>query len=86
MKTISYDVDQEKLVATMDAVIVDHAPVVITRSGALPVVMLSLEDYESMEETAYLMSNPANACRLLESIQALERGQGIVREAALLGL
>jgi antitoxin YefM len=45
--------------------------------------MLSMEDYESLEETAYLMRSPANAQRLLEAIHALETGQGTVRHIDL---
>lgn len=84
METISYTAAREKLAATMDKVVADHAPVIITRAGSPSVVMLSLDDYESMEETAYLMSSPANAQRLIESIRALESGQGITRDAATL--
>ena len=81
MRTISYTAARETLAATMDEVVADHVPVIITRSGSSSVVMLSLNDYESMEETAYLLSNPANAHRLMESIRALEAGHGVVREA-----
>ncbi len=84
METISYTAAREKLAATMDRVVADHAPVVITRSGSPSVVMLSLDDYESMEKTAYLMSSPANAQRLVESIRAPEGGSGINRDTATL--
>lgn len=85
METISYTAVREKLAATMDKVCEDHAPVTITRNGSQSVVMVSLDDWEAMEETAYLLSSPANAQRLLESIQSLENGQGIARDAALIG-
>ncbi|MCU0776881.1 MAG: apolipoprotein N-acyltransferase [Akkermansiaceae bacterium] len=58
----------------------DNAPVIITRNRDQSVVMLSLEDFESLEETAYLMRGPANAKRLLEAIHALENGRGVVRD------
>ena len=58
----------------------DHDPVIITRKRESPVVMLSLEDYQSMEETAYLLRSPANARHLLESIAELEAGKGTERE------
>ena len=54
--------------------------VVITRSGHDPVVIVSLEDYESLKETAYLLRSPANARRLLDSIDRLEGGQGVERD------
>lgn len=61
----------------------DHTPVIITRNRDQSVVMLSLEDYESLEETACLMRSPANAKRLLEAIHALESGKGVVRDIDL---
>ena len=87
METISYTDARAQLAATMDKVIQDHAPVVITRHGSQACVLVSLDDWESMEETAYLMSSPANAARLNEAIRALESGQGVVTRdsAALLG-
>jgi antitoxin YefM len=75
---IEHDVARENLASTMDQVCADHSPIVITRCER-SVVMLSLEDYESLEETAYLMRSPANARRLLESMHALEAGNGLVR-------
>ncbi|KIF67867.1 prevent-host-death protein [Streptomyces sp. AcH 505] len=53
---------------------------VITRAGHEPVVIVSLEDYESLKETAYMLRSPANARRLLASIEELENGGGTVRE------
>jgi antitoxin YefM len=77
METISYTSAREQLAATMEKVCADHAPVIITRNGSQAVVMLSLDDFESMEETAYLLSSPANAQRLHESIRALESAPGL---------
>ena len=83
MNAISYTAARENLASTMDRVCTDHTPVIITRNRDQSVVMLSLEDYESLEETAYLMRSPANAKRLLESIHALESGKGVVRDIDL---
>jgi antitoxin YefM len=83
MKAITYTAARENLASTMDQVCADHAPVIITRNRDQSVVMLSLEDFESLEETAYLMRSPANAKRLLEAIHALESGQGVVRDIDL---
>jgi len=58
----------------------DHAPVIITRKAAQPVVMMSLEDFEALEETAYLLRSPKNARRLLESVAELESGKGTEKE------
>jgi len=83
MNAISYTAARENLASTMDRVCTDHAPVIITRNRDQSVVMLSLEDFESLEETAYLMRSPANAKRLLEAIHALESGKGVVRDIDL---
>ncbi len=77
MKAITYTAARESLASTMNCVCEDHDPVVITRNRDQAVVMLSLEDYESLQETAYLLRPPANARRLLESIASLEKGKGI---------
>lgn len=71
---------QENLEHVMDRVCDDHLPLIITRQNERPVVLMSLEDYRSLEETAYLLRSPNNAKRLLESIAELESGKGIVRE------
>jgi antitoxin YefM len=57
-----------------------HDEVVITRAGHEPVVILSLDDYQSLKETAYLLRSPENARRLLASIARLESGEGTERE------
>jgi antitoxin YefM len=64
----------------MERVCDHHEPVIITRNGQESVVMLSLDDFNSLEETAYLLRSPRNAKRLLEAIADLERGRGIERE------
>ena len=50
------------------------------RAGHDPVVIVSLDDYESLKETAYLLHSPANARRLLGSIDELESGKGAERK------
>ncbi len=64
----------------MEKVCLDHAPIIITRKNEAPVVMMSLEDYQSMEETTYLLRSPANARHLLASIAELEAGNGLEKE------
>ncbi|APP79778.1 type II toxin-antitoxin system Phd/YefM family antitoxin [Xanthomonas hortorum pv. vitians] len=82
MDTITYSAARASLADTMDRVVNDHEPVIITRSGERAVVMVSLEDYKAMEETAYLLRSPKSAQRLLESIAQLEAGRGKERELA----
>ena len=80
MDTISYTAARNNLAKTMQRVCSDHAPVVITRKGEQPVVMMSMDDYQALQETAYLLRSPKNARRLLESIAELESGNGTERE------
>jgi antitoxin YefM len=76
MKTMSYTESRAKYAEVLDAVVNDREEVVITRSGHEPVVIVSLEDFESLRETAYLMRSPANARRLLDAMERLEAGHG----------
>ncbi len=80
MDAMSYTVAHANLAKTMEKVCNDHAPVIITRKRESPVVRISLEDYQAMEETADLLRSPANARHLLDSITELEEGKGIKRE------
>ena len=79
MDAISYSSARANLASTMDRVCNDHQPLIITRNGQQSVVMLSLEDYSSLEETAYLLRSPANAKRLLSAIEQLNAGDGATR-------
>ncbi len=80
METMSYTKARENLATTMEKVCDDHNPLIITRKSSRPVVMLSLEDYQAMEETTYLLRSPKNAKRLLESVIELENGKGQTKE------
>lgn len=80
MDAISYTAARQNLAKTMDKVCDDHDAVIITRKGEQSVVMLSLEDYQALEETAYLLRSPKNARRLLEAVIELENGNGKERE------
>jgi len=77
MKALSYTALRSNLAKTMEKVCDDHEPIVITRKSEGAVVMLSLEDYESLEETTYLLRSPKNVKRLLESVSQLEEGRGM---------
>jgi antitoxin YefM len=81
MNAITYTEARENLAKTIQQVCRDHDPVIITRKREDSVVMISLEDYESLTETAYLLKSPRNARRLLTSLEELEQGKG--REQAL---
>jgi antitoxin YefM len=79
MEAINYTIIRQTLAQKMDQVCDDHTPIIVTRQNKRSVVMLSLEDYQALEETAYLLRSPRNAQRLMESILELESGRGTER-------
>lgn len=80
MKVMSMSESRANYAATLDSVINDQEEVVVTRPGGEHVVMIPLREYESMRETLYLMSSPANRQRISRSIEQLNRGRGHVHE------
>jgi antitoxin YefM len=80
MDAITYSAARANLASTMNRVCDNHETLIITRNGEQSVVMLSLEDYQSLEETAYLLRGPKNASRLLDSINQLNAGKGVERK------
>jgi len=84
MDAIPYSTARKDLVKTMERVCDNHEPVIVTRKNARSVVIMSLEDYNAIEETAYLLRSPANAENLRASIKQLEEGKyhkkGLVEE------
>jgi antitoxin YefM len=80
MKAITYTAARQNLAKTMENVCRDHSPVIVTRKSSESVVIMSLEDFEALEETAYLLRSPKNTRRLIESIVQLENGEGFEKE------
>ena len=80
MGHVSYTELRQNLKKHLDQVCDDRAPLVVTRRNGEPVVVLSLTEYEAMEETLHLLSNPTNAERLLKSIAQAEAGQLVEHE------
>ena len=80
MDAITYTTARANLARTMDRVCNDHEALIITRNGEQSVVMLSLEDYRALEETAYLLRSPTNTTRLLSAAAQLASGKGHERE------
>ena len=80
MDTISYSAFRSNLASILDKVNDDHKPILITRQNGKPAVVISLEDFQAYEETAYLMASPKNAERLTASIAELEAGKGTQHE------
>lgn len=75
MEALSYSTVRENLAETMERVCDNHEPVIITRKKSRSVVMMSLDDYNAIEETGYLLRSPVNAQNLRESIEQYERGK-----------
>ena len=75
MDTISYSNFRSHLASTLDKVNDDHIPIMITRQNGKPAVLISLEDFKSYEETAYLMASPKNAARLNQAIAEIDAGK-----------
>ncbi len=80
MKAISYSNLRANLAKTMETICDDHEPIIVTRKSERSVVMLSLEDYQALEETSYLLRSPKNMQRLIESISELENGGGATKK------
>lgn len=85
MDIINYTTARQNLAQTMDKVIDDHAPITVTRGNDKAVVIISLEDWDALQETIYLMRSPANAQRLLDGIKAFEEGRDIIVQNDLVG-
>ncbi|MDX3378249.1 type II toxin-antitoxin system prevent-host-death family antitoxin [Streptomyces sp. ME02-6991-2A] len=82
MRTMTYTESRAKYAQTLSAVVDDREEVVVTRAGHEPVVIVALDEYESLKETVYQLRSPQNARRLLASIDRLESGGGTVQELA----
>jgi len=82
MDAITYTTARANLADTMNRVCDDHEPLIITRNGQQAVVMMSLEDFNALEETAYLLRSPKNARRLLDAMTELQERRGKERRLA----
>jgi antitoxin YefM len=76
MQAISYSEARSNFAAMLDRVNDDRAPLLITRQGGKPAVLISLDDYDALDETAYLLRNPANAKALRAAMERLDAKQG----------
>jgi antitoxin YefM len=75
MQVVTYSEARHDLKNVMDNACSNHEPVLITRRKGESVVLVSLEDYESIMESEYLLSNPTNASRLLQSLKDARSGK-----------
>ena len=79
MDAITYSHFRSQLSGVLDKVNDDHKPILITRQNGRPAVVMSLEDFQAYEETAYLMASPKNAERLHQSIEEIKQGNTTAR-------
>ncbi len=80
MRTINFSDARKHFKEVLDRVIDDADITIITRRDADDVVLMSLSEYNSWKETEYLLSSPANARRLRESIAQLNEGRKVYRD------
>jgi len=80
MRTISYSEARQKLSETMMQAVEERSPIIITRQNGDDCVLMSLEEYNALEETVYLLRSPENARHLLNAMEELAKGQGIERD------
>jgi antitoxin YefM len=80
MNILTFSEARASLKTVMDNVCKDHTPTVVTRVSGEHVVMLSLADFNSIEETMYLLGSANNASRLMESIAQLKSGKAQQRD------
>lgn len=83
MQTTTYTSFRRRLKSYLDSVRTSHRPLCVSFANDADVVVLSRSDYESMEETFYLLKNPVNAARLLKGIENYEKG--LSTERSLIG-
>jgi len=76
MHMLSFSDARANLKSAMDRVVADKAPLAITRQRGEGVVMISQSEWDSIQETLYLLQSPKNAERLIEAIRGLEAGGG----------
>ena len=80
MEITTYTNFRQNLKSFMDKVLNSRIPVYVTRSKGEDVVMLSKQDYESMQETLHILSSPKNAERIAEALEEYKKGHGTKRE------
>lgn len=78
MSTITYSTARDHLAEVWDKTVSTREPVVVSRRGTESIVMLPLEEWEGLQETAHLLRSPANAKRLLGALDRLGNGEGAV--------
>ena len=76
MDVLSYSTFRQTLASVLDKVNEDSVPVQITRKGNKGAVVMSVADYEQLEETLYVLQNKSLSAQIEKSIQTHEAGKG----------
>ena len=77
--TVSYTEARERLAELWDRALANREPIRLTRRGSEPLVLIAADEYEGLLETAHLLRSPANAERLLATIERAQVGSGTPR-------
>lgn len=80
MQAVTYSEARNNLAAMLDKAVDDHEQIIITRKSGKNAVLMSLEDFNAWQETDYLLSSPVNAKRLLQSLENVRKGKGLVHK------
>jgi len=79
MRAMTFNQAIQNLSDVMDTVNDDHEPLVVTHENHKPIVIMSLEDFNAWQETAYLTRSSANAKDLLEAVEEIRTRKNLVR-------
>ena len=80
MQAVTYSEARNNLASMMDKTIEDRETIIITRRGGESSVLMSLDDFNSWKETEHLLGSPANAKRLLQAIENIKAGKGLIQK------
>jgi len=78
MSTITYSTARDHLAEVWDKTVSTREPVIVSRRGTESIVMVPLDEWEGLQETAHLLRSPTNAKRLLAALKRLDQGAGEV--------
>ncbi|WP_456430440.1 type II toxin-antitoxin system Phd/YefM family antitoxin [Nitratifractor sp.] len=80
MQVVNFTEARNNLKSIMDEVSRDHEDVIVSRKNGENVVIISLEKYNSLTETDYLLRTPANRDHLLASLRELDEGKIVTKD------
>lgn len=80
MQAVTYSEARNNLASMLDRAVDDHEPIIITRKHGRNAVLMSLEDFNAWKETEHLLKSPANAKRLLQSLENARKGENLTHK------